>query len=204
MFTEPDTWNGGYFELTMEIGFRDDERLRGGVVALWDHPALAGCYLDFTREPEQQSRLGPSSQPLETNLYGIATTPTGREVACRSYTAINRFDEGADWLYLLIPLGSLGNVYPVGAYPFDDGASRDWILPISEWLRQIGETVFESVPFRLGLVGWEIDYQLDSQKVQQEGVPDNRWIGYLWPDAQSLHWYPPNRLEAPMTLEKKS
>ena len=150
MFTEPDTWNGGFFELALELGPRNDQRLRDAVSVLWKHPTLAGCYLDRDKEPGQQKRLEPASQALECNLYGVAMTPAGKEVACRSLPI--RFDDGIDWLYLVVPLGSLGTADPVGAYPFDDGeTSMDWIIPVSEWFRGFGDLRFSSVAFRLVL-----------------------------------------------------
>lgn len=202
MFTEPDTWSGGYFELAIENGSRDDERLREAVAALWKHPSLVGCYLDVNREPQHQRQLAAELQPIETKLYGVATTPIGHEVACISIPL--RFEAGIDWLYFSIPLGSLARVYRIGTYPFDDETSRDWILSVSEWFAKIGKSVFASTPFQLGVIGWEADDFLDVPKVKQDGVPDERWVGYLWPRNGELHWYAPNILRPPITLERKS
>jgi hypothetical protein len=43
-FTDPENWNGGFHELSWEVGDRDDERLQRVVTALWwaarDHRLL--------------------------------------------------------------------------------------------------------------------------------------------------------------------
>jgi len=215
MFTEPDTWAGGGFELVLELGPRDDARLGDAVAALWEHPTLTGCFLKMTVEPSRQDRVAPDSQPLRSHLYGVAATPAGGEVACVSYPI--RFDDGVewpyldvDWLYLSIPMCSLGTAYPVGAYPMGaypvggypmcaDGAA-DWIPPVGEWLREIGIAVFAAVPFRLGLVGWEPDDEDQvSALIERDGVPEDRWIGYLRPVGGALRWYPQNNFTAPIT-----
>jgi hypothetical protein len=205
MFTEPDTGSGGDFTLAIELGPRSDQRLRDAVSALWKHPTLLGCYLDPGKELTQQTRVVAASQPLESRLFGIATMPNGCKVGCYSY--IIRFDGGTDWLYFAIPLGSLGTAYPSGAYPLDDGSSVDWVLPVSDWFKEIGASVFDSVAFRLGLVGFEADYPtpqgVDSMKIQRDGVPERRWDGYLYPSERALHWYPPNIIQAPIVIEKK-
>jgi hypothetical protein len=205
MFTEPHIWSGGDFILAIELGPRSDQRLRDAGSALWEHPTLLGCYLDKGKEPAQQTRLVAASHPLESYLYGIATTPNGCKVACSSGAI--RFDDGTDWLYFGIPVGSLGTAYLIGAYPLDDGSSVDWVLPVSDWFKEIGASVFASVAFRLGLVGFEADDAspdgVDSVKIQRDGVPERRWIGYLCPREQALHWYPPNIMRAPIVFEEK-
>ena len=56
MFTHEDTWKGGSYELAIELGERDDDRLGAALKALWQHPSLEGCYLQMEAEPEDQAR----------------------------------------------------------------------------------------------------------------------------------------------------
>ncbi len=201
MFTEPDIWSGGSFELALELGSKNDVRLRTSLDALWSHPSITGCYLDRNREPITQSRIEVQSCGLDVCLYGLAITPNGKEVACCSYPI--RYEDGRDWLYLSIPMGSMATAYQVGAYPFSDGGSLDWILPVSDWLRSIGESVFCAAEFELGLVGWEVDSQDDtSDSIRCKGVPESRWVGYIVRDESVLHWYPPTILISPMEFDK--
>ena len=200
MFTEPDTWTDGSFELVLELGPRDDQRLRDAVTALWGHADLSGCYLGKSREPASQPRCRSDQQPLRSHLYGVATTPLGGDVACVSYPI--RFDDGIDWLYLDVPLGSLKTAYPIRAYPIGRQPSHDWVLPVSEWFRGIGEQVFAAVSFRLGLVGWEADSpEVDSMLIERDGMPERRDIGYLWPGKGGLVWFPPNDISPSFEIE---
>ena len=53
----------------------------------------------------------------------------------------------------------------------------------------------------LSLVGLESDSMNDSSaRIEHDGIPDERWIGYLWPRDQALHWYPPNMIQAAMEI----
>jgi len=194
LFTTPDIWNGGSFELTMELGAHDEEKLREARRTLWGHPDLEGCYLDREREPEDQERvdLDSVSLPGLEPLYGFATLPAGPVIPCRSLTIA--LDDGVDELVLCLPMGALGHAYEVGGYPCGNHASADWVEPVVEWLRGVGETVFARVRYRLGVVGYEVDtVDRDYEDLLRAGIPDQRWIGYLWPEEMMLRWYPPTR-----------
>jgi hypothetical protein len=191
LFTQPDTWTGGAYELALELGDTSNDRLRAALFALWTQPTLDGCYLELSAEPWEQQRIAPTPDlALDGWLCGVAQLPNGVHVACRSCTV--RETDGADWLYFGVPMGALGRAYPVGAYPFDDGLPLDWREPMNEWLRHVGEQIFLSVPFRLGLVGWVVGGEIDSTTVRATGVPLERYEGYLWPQGQELLWYPPS------------
>jgi hypothetical protein len=71
-------------------------------------------------------------------------------------------------------------------------AHREWQTPVDEWLKDIGGHVFSSVPFRLGLIGFEASGEAYASQVAKEGVPAERYFGYLVPDGDELKWYPPN------------
>jgi hypothetical protein len=202
-FTLPNAWLGGYFELSIELGSRSDERLHRALNSLWSHPTLDGCYERHKVEPWNQRRLD-SPDPdgmLKHKLFGIAQLPNGKPVACASHIVVGG-NSSPDLLHFGVPMGALGYSYPVGAYPFDDGLQLDWRAPINEWLRQIGESIFVSIKFRLGLVGHEVGGLAFAEDIAKNGIPDERWEGYLWPESGNLSWYPPN-MGAPMTLGKK-
>ena len=197
IFTHLDAWAGGSYELRVLLGSANDARLEHALVALWAHSALDGCYLDRTREPPEQPRLAPGKHVgLESTLLGVATLEESEAIACSTHVV--REDGGSDWIYLAIPMGSLGRILPVGAFPFDDGHDLSWRALVDDWLRNLAERLFEAVPFRLGLLGW-IDDGDDAEEVIENGVPDERWVGYLVPDSSSLRWYPPTK-GAPMRM----
>ncbi len=192
-FSNPNTWFGGYYELALELGERSDERLLNPLAALWSHPSLEGCYLERDKESHEQERVVVSPGLLErTHLQGLAQLPDGRKVACGS--CVIREDEGIDWLDFYLPMGALEAVYDVGGYPFDEAgvAHKEWQIPVDGWLKEIGNHIFSTVPFRLGLVGFEVSGIAYSQQIEKDGIPSERCIAYLWNDKGKLEWHPTN------------
>lgn len=84
-------------------------------------------------------------------------------------------------------------VLPVGAFPFDDGRDLAWRSTVDDWLRRLGEYLFSTVRFRVGLVGWTDGLDDGTDDLLERGVPEERWVGYLVPSGDSLTWYPPNQ-----------
>jgi hypothetical protein len=194
LFTATDTWNGGFYELAIELGPRSDERLRTALEMIWQYDGLDGCYEDSRAEPSNQPRLMPS---LEIRQLGIATLPNGRQLACGSFTV--REDNGTDWIGFYLPMGALASVYDVGAYPFGDETSRTWREPLDDWLTQIAGVVFAAVPFSLALVGHEVSGMAYAEEIRNTGMLAERWVGYLWREGERLVWYPPTRYEPSFT-----
>jgi hypothetical protein len=198
LFTRPDAWAGGSFELLIQLEEVDASAVRAALTAIWAHPTLEGCWLNIDTEPADQLRVSPGDE--SQCLHGIATLPNRTRVACDSLVVR---DDRADWIYFGVPMGSLGHAYPVGAYPFEDGLPTDWRLPVSEWLRAIGEHTFATVKFRLGLIGWLLAGDVDAEEFAAHGLPEERWAGYLVPTDGRLKWYPSNQPSAPMTAGKR-
>ena len=113
-----------------------------------------------------------------------------------------RRDGGADWIYFGLPMGSLGNVLPVGAFPFEGDGDLSWRASIDGWLRRLAEHTFNAVAFRLGLVGWTDGMDGGAAELLRGGIPQERWCGFLVPEEDSLQWYPPTR-GAPMTIGRQ-
>ncbi|MEO0559698.1 MAG: hypothetical protein AAF170_16110 [Bacteroidota bacterium] len=187
LFTRPDAWTGGSYEIALEYQPLHAEEVHVVLKRLWSHTSLNGCYLRADVEPEAQLRVPPASS--NGWLRGIATLPNGDDTACGSVVVT---DEDATWIYFGSPMGSLIYSYPVGAYPFDDGLPLDWRTPLNDWLCDIARFVFEELPFQLGLVGWIDPLDITASDVSTSGVPETRYEGYLIPEATSLTWYPPN------------
>ena len=202
VFTHPNTWNGGSFEIALEFGPPSTDRLRDALVSVWRHPTLQGCYLKYSLEPSEQNRVGPEEISLDGDgivsvLLGIAELPNGQRVACCS--DIVREEEGSDWLYFGVPMGALARAYPVGAFPFEDGSPLDWREALSVWLRDIAEAVYRVIPFRLCLIGCILGVPVCAADLARSGIPQTRFEGYLWPENGGLQWYPPNQ-GAPITV----
>lgn len=193
LFTLPDAWTGGSYELTLLLGPRDDHRLRSALQAVWSFGELEGCWERGDLEPEAQIRVpaavevtgGEAGNAL---LRGRARLPPGVVVACCTYAL--RLAVGGDWISFGLPMGSLGRAYPVGAFPWEDGTSLDWREGLDDWLRALAAHVYARQPFQLALVGFT-DADPEPDRVLTEGVPDRRWVGYLLPEGGALRWFAP-------------
>ena len=191
IFTRPDAWNGGFYELALEFGERvADEVIVKTLGAIWEHPDLSGCYHSRSIEPSDQEATTPNATHVQSglHLYGIATLPNEKRIACG--TVIIREDAGVDWLVLYTPIGSLGTAYKVGGFPFDQRSHSMWRKPVDNWFAAIGTTVYRQYRFPLGLIGLETSGDPNSEQVKQSGIPKHRQIGYLWPENGHLHYFP--------------
>jgi hypothetical protein len=186
LFTLPDAWVGGSYELAIEYR-TSSARARGGIVALWSHPDVGGCYQRRDVEPDQQTTVEPSTIDLRDHAYG-ACVLNGSRVAA-TFVSIP-YEHGPTWLYFGFPLGSLSRTYPVGAYPFDDGSDLEWRDHVDSWLRMIGEYVFARAPFDCALISHEPEEDV-ADEVAAGAVPKRRWEGILVPEDNRLSWYPP-------------
>lgn len=194
-FTDTENWTGGFYELSMEIGDRDDERLQRAVTALWRAAGVTGCYGGTDREPADQVEVPVSVASLEEfgHLRGIAHPPPGRAVVCGCLAS--RFDDGPDWLTLYLPLGAFARVERrVGGFPFGPAGgpgSRTWRAPLDTWLAGVANEIYRHVDFRLGLVGFEVDH---ITAADLDGVvPEQRWQGYLLAADGQLRYTPANQ-----------
>jgi hypothetical protein len=195
-FTDPENWYGGFYELALRIGDRDDERLQHAVSALWSAAAIAGCYGSADQEPADQESLPATVAALREfgHLRGTMRLPAGRPIVCGCLAF--RYDDSPDWLTFYLPLGALARVdRQVGGYPFspDSGpASLAWRSPLDAWLAQIANKVFGDIDFQLGLIGFELDG--DHLAANLNGTaPEQRWVGYLLPVDGQLLYAPANR-----------
>ena len=197
LFTKPDVWNGGYFELAIEINPPSDSHLISVLRSIWQQPKLQGCYLDREVEPSGQKQINHEMLTLETpslqtHLQGVATLPNDCKVACG--TCFIREPDGSDWLVFYLPMGSLVEAYDVGGYPFGppDMLHKEWQEPLEKWLASMGESVYEVQPFSLGLIGFEVSGEAYADTISTEGIPEKRVIGYLWPSGSRVEHYPSN------------
>lgn len=197
-FTDPENWSGGFYELELEIGVRDDGRLQRALTALWRAAAIVGCYASTEREPADQTTVPLTVTSLREygHLRGIGHPPLGGPVVCGCYASVNDDNpDWPDWLALYLPLGSLARVERrIGGFPFGpDGGSGSlrWRAPLNAWLAGVATEVFQDVDFRVGRIGFEVDH---TTAADLNGVvPEQRWDGYLLPTDGHLGYTPANR-----------
>lgn len=195
-FTSAETWFGGYYEIEFELGVPSDGRLALALQTVWSHPSLEGCYLSRDLEPHTQVRVSPPDRATEGHLYGLANLPNGAKAACGTYVCRLQGEgqtPSRDLLTFYVPLGALALSYRIGGYPFSEADQvAGWRVPLDEWLVKMGRFVYKQVPFALALIGFEVDFpEVDAKSVQQNGVPAERYDGYLLEVGGRLEWYPP-------------
>jgi hypothetical protein len=190
-FAKDETWFGGFYELAIELGDRNDDRLLRALAAVWAYPSLSGCFLENDVEPEDQERVAVSGKLLNrTHLYGIATLPGDTTSPCGTF--VIREDDGPDWLGLYLPMGALETIYPVGGFPLrtPPHESPAWRDELDGCLRDVGTTVYASAPYRLALIGHEVSGELYAADIARNGVPSVRWAAILQPSSTGLRYYP--------------
>ena len=192
LFTVPNAWSGGHYEIAVELGVRSDDRAAVALGRLWSYPALQGCYLTKDTELTTQQPVSPHGH-LEDYLYGIATLPNGQRVPCGS--SLCRFENESDWMLFYLPLASLEKIYPVGGYPFaEDNNKVEWRSELDDWLTRIARHVFQTSLFQLALVGFEVEIaDISSERICATGIPKERSEGFLWRIDSQLRYYPATR-----------
>lgn len=192
---DDENWSGGFYELAVEIGPRDDLRLEQTLLAVWRHASVRGCMAVAEYRPLQHADVPLSLQSLDKNghLRGLVRLPSASTSVC-GVVAV-REEDGSDWLDFYLPLGALARTdSAIGSFPFgDDGSERSfaWRRPLDGWLTDIGSRVYEDVQFRVGLVGFEVLGELRAQELVG-GVPGERFYGLLVPTNTKLEYHEAN------------
>ena len=141
LFTNKDTWSGGFYELAMEISADDMNQIKDILQAILTFPPFTGYYLDMNVEPEEQIRQDVNAIKIDPDILphflGILTLPNGKKSACG--VCLITEDQERCWVDFYLPMGALAEVYNVGAYPFGDfETSPKWQEPVDDWLYKIG------------------------------------------------------------------
>lgn len=100
IFTRPGAWNGGSYELAVDLGPADDTKLENALTAIWSHADLNGCYLHRDREPAGQiglrRRWVQSPQSLDELLDGHAGVANGGTQEARfQFTMVRKCERQA-------------------------------------------------------------------------------------------------------------
>ena len=197
-----DTWRGGDYELAVELGERNDARLQSAYEAVF-------AYKDWIGPLNRQGNsIIPDWSCWHSDPYfwpgftGVAVLADGRKlpasVGCvREGQDTPEEKQGTDWLKVGFPMGGINAVYPTaGGYPFAPAdraksPSKEWQITIEDYLAQLGIWIYSHVAYRLAVVAFEDMGQTRlASVVQNGGVPQDRWRGYLLPSGDQVRYYP--------------
>jgi hypothetical protein len=191
-FTHEDSWTGGFYELAIDVGSMEDAAVLAILQALWSYPGLEGCYLERGREPADQLRLDVTSALLTyAHLQGIAQFPDGNRLPCGTY--LLRDLSGTNWVDFYIPAGALERVYDLGGYPFsvqDAHTRQQWQQPLDLWFAELGQYIFDKRAYQFAAIGHEVAAEVEAAQIAHAGIPERRWMGYLWPTGTTLTYWP--------------
>ena len=187
-----DDWSGGYYELALQLGGPDDDRVDRALRALAAVPELDGWWPERPGASGARVACALASLDGRGRLYGWAVLPDGSRTACVLLTLREDEDDGPDWLSLGFPMGALSRTLPgVDGYPMGDAgaSSLTWRRPLDAWLAAVGRAVFAAAPFQFGLIGFEPggSFPLDGRlpKPSDAGLD-----GWLLPDGTTLRYLP--------------
>lgn len=194
LFTPPDTWLGGHFEVSLTFGGMEDDQLQMAFEAIWSHPHVQGVYLDRNMEPENQTCVAASQVDLWTeSAQGTMKLPSGLRLP---FAILVVRADGEDCLDIGIPMGALDHALG----KFGRGFYSTWNVPgasppavvreIEDFLAELAASVFAHVKFGVGVIGWETSGTQDTHKIQEQGIPEVRDVGYLLPEGSRLRYYP--------------
>lgn len=181
--TDDENWTGGFYELCLDLGPADDERLDRAIRSLWRAAGVQEC-----RIGSDLVEVEPSAAALHQHghLRGWLTLPSGDRVVCGAF--VFRY-EGIDKLELYLPLEALARVDDrIGAFPFDEHSGVEsliWRAPLDRWLADVATAVYADVPFQRALIGFEIDEDVDLHSDQGCAV--------LAPGVDGLDYRPATR-----------
>lgn len=190
-----DNWHGGFYELGLELGPRDDARLEAAMIGLWKAAGVSGCYaVEYKPFRHVSVDLSLAALQAHGHLRGTVRLPSGKAAVC-GIVAI-RFDDGDDWVELYLPLGALARTDErVGPFPFGDPSGLEslaWRLPLDRWLADVAAKVYDRVPFGLGLIGFEATGEIDPGSLVA-GLPEDRSFGFVVPEADGVRYTEANR-----------
>ncbi len=194
-FTFEGAWSGNYYELYIRINSTDETVLEDALKRLWSHPTLSGCYLMRDIEPILQKKFSVNSIELaRERVFGVATLPNGKQVACSTYPII--MDSEYLSVNFMIPFGSLCRGYEIGRYPFHDNLPLDWQQPIDDWLCDLSKYIFKKVRFNIGAFGF-----IDCENLEDLQISDKRYFGLLKRELGQLKIYHPTIYDYPFNIQ---
>jgi hypothetical protein len=159
---DDENWTGGFYELALDLGAANNDRLDRAVRSMWHAAGISGCSIRTGDNVELGVEPGATALLTHGHLRGTLRLPSGVRIVCGSL--VYRTEDN-DLLELYLPLGALARTdRRIGGYPFDQHSGMEslaWRSPLDRWLADVAEAIYTQVPFRKALIGFEIDDEAD-------------------------------------------
>jgi hypothetical protein len=191
-FRDDENWGGSFYELAIDLGPRSasgaDDRLLAALCAIWSDSAVDGPYPDRRATP---IRVAPGPEHLEPIgfLYGTATMPSGRGVACATVVVREEGDDAHDWCDLCLPESALNGI----GLGLEADSRLSWRSEVDAWLADVARRVWAVAPFALGLIGVEVSGNHGGIDPTAPAPEAERWVGVLVPDGVEVRYLPAGR-----------
>ena len=192
------------FKLLVELGTRPKDELVSIVNHIWAKSCLAGPYIDMSGlqpkgvpelYPYDEDSYGPNLFSVQSH-WGYATLPNGSRVPCICDIRYYGRKLG-HCLDLSFRWEALDAAFQTdSSYLSEDRLNPHWYAEIEGWFRVIGEALYESFGFRLGIIGIETDL-LSISNLRRHGIPEDRRQAMLVEAGQRVYWYPPAQARPP-------
>ena len=173
-FQNPDAWSGGTFDALMYFGPTTLEQTIEIARHIWRYPQINGPYRERHVLPSQQGKAAINF--TEDGCEQLVGEYRHQDDSISSFVHTTiRGDDGL-WVYAGVPMGGFSNNWDVGAYPFDDGKSLDWIVEFTNELQRFTRFVQDEHPVRDVAYGWFDVSILDTIEDAMNGtIHDDRW-----------------------------
>lgn len=91
-------------------------------------------------------------------------------------------------------MGALATAYDVGAYPFLTTADAypQWVHEVESWLADRADWVAGQIRYQMALIGHEVSGHCYATDLARDGIPETRYIGYMWPEDGHFKYFESN------------
>ena len=155
-YNNPDTWSGGYYEISLEYNSSDhDNHINKALKGLCKEGVFKGLWadkFDFQTAFVQLPLLFKNDSV--TQLYGVVSLSRNEQLHLPCSITIIRVDGDNDSIVISIPQGAFEQLFSY-QYPLTV-EFNPWLKDINELFVQIAISIYEHSPFDLALIGEEI------------------------------------------------
>ena len=171
-YTNPDTWIGGFYELSIEYyPFGNNKRVHGALTALCNSDHFNGVWED-KKDYQMQSISLPIhiDEDSVIQLYGTLTLTLSHsiELELPCLVTVVRVDGKSDWLDVAIPQAAFEKIFPY-KYPLTLELNP-WLQGINELYTQLAEIIYCGSPFDFAMIGEEISGYTNQEDLTDEVV----------------------------------